>query len=512
MSAATRDEVTNINNILKKLSNSIRWTSAYAPFIWCKIGDLEFATSNIDSKSNYLLSLTHEKTGCGKANSFTLNIAYYPDPLDASSIDEKGKLETLDVELIGSKIEFRYGYRFPDWVTYDIETHTADISGISILDSLESETYTGTIYDYSIEITNSMINYRITGVSEIAILKDVILEKTAEELKQLAGDTYNPIKLVKGLLEEQIDNFGLDYVVVDCVNGDYSNEDIKNGVPENFCGCVDNKDLFTDISNEPLFDFINSTILPSARALNPDQSAINITTETEADSEDGGKENSKDDEQTEPVDLITFTYTFHDHLVRKDRKRVITLDYVNPNEKFTSDQVVDFGFNWMSGKLTDIVLNFTPNFQGSIAIANAASLKNTIKDMAKNDNIAITGDGVMEVLTSYVNQRVKGNSGDESIMNILTAIADMAIFQQSPYTASLSTLGIPYDIPMLTHINVKPSIYGRLHYTAGEYRITKITDQISSGGFNTEFELIRIATGDMSERITEIIQSAGKKK
>ena len=128
MGAADKEEVQAINDTIKILSESLKETSAYAPFIYCKIGDLELATSNIDSKSNYLMSLNHVKTGTGRANQFTLNVAYIPELLSLNSsgqfsLLDMNQLDLLDIDLIGKEIEFSYGYCFPSAARRDADSN-----------------------------------------------------------------------------------------------------------------------------------------------------------------------------------------------------------------------------------------------------------------------------------------------------------------------------------------------------------------------------------------------------
>ena len=74
----------------------------------------------------------------------------------------------------------------------------------------------------------------------------------------------------------------------------------------------------------------------------------------------------------------------------------------------------------------------------------------------------------------------------------LAPLASYATAVQYNYSANLTTLGIPADIPLGTIIRIRPIINGKEYHYGGYYMINKTTDRIDTNGYTTEYELFKL--------------------
>lgn len=71
------------------------------------------------------------------------------------------------------------------------------------------------------------------------------------------------------------------------------------------------------------------------------------------------------------------------------------------------------------------------------------------------------------------------------------------------YKATLTTIGIPMEIPLMTRFMIIPLLYGKAHHTRGVYMVTSMTDSIDSSGFTTTFNLIKLYSDEISKYRTK---------
>ena len=60
------------------------------------------------------------------------------------------------------------------------------------------------------------------------------------------------------------------------------------------------------------------------------------------------------------------------------------------------------------------------------------------------------------------------------------------------YTATLTTLGMPKEVPLLSIIKISVVYNGIPHYASGYYQVTGVTDTMDSSGFVTMYKLLKI--------------------
>lgn len=463
------------NNFAKNyalIKSKISKYSTYSLYIEFSIGDKTYTT---DTNSGYLMSLENTKNGTGMCNNFILNLAYCPDPHGTNITDVN--MRDLDIVVSNNLCKLRYGYIFPD--------------GTRLL----TPQYQGRVTGYTVEIQDAMLLYRIEGYSSVLGIRDSKVNHSEKELKDLAGSN-NPIDLVIGILNEAIKNNSL--------VGKYK---VVNSVKHK---AADNSELFKEVRDQYVMQYVNS-ILNGTRA----ESQKDISTES----------TSGDDADNEiTTKLIRYSFVVNDEV---DSDSEATIEIVSIDPENTEKQTPDVTFDWMSGKPDDIVLNFAPDFKGELAMASAQALftkmlKSTVGEELK-DNVTIDscGEIIDNLKKTVYTKNISTISGDSSSTDLLSSEAIMALFAQDVYNATLTTLGIVGNIPILTHIVVNPLIYGCKHHTAGEYYVTKLSDSLSSAGFTTTFELCKVSggteyqqklldkyTNNLIDKVTDVAQNA----
>lgn len=186
---------------------------------------------------------------------------------------------------------------------------------------------------------------------------------------------------------------------------------------------------------------------------------------------------SEDNEDTSLSERSTYIYYIDDI---KDSKKIF-VERIDPTNTDNSTDVI---FNWMSRENGNLVINFTTNFEGSVILA-----QNYDKDDDEFKKYGINSKG--ERVESY-NVYIAPTDGDKSKDDENSAITTWAKATQYSYTATLTLVGIPSHVKISEKLRIIPLIYGKAHHTQGTYMITKISDQIDSGGFITTFELMKI--------------------
>ena len=199
--------MSSVSDTVDLIKEELRKWSNFSLVIKFTIGEgkdaVEFSTG--EGAFDYFMSLRYQKSGTGQANTFTVDIAFVPEPTGTSLLEVN--LTDFILNLDTANCTLQYGYLFPD--------------GVEIL----SPTYQGQILDYNIQIQNGMILYTITGYSGVATLKEERsgfssveeCNKMCEEADLPNGD---PIGICIGLIKKANKSGELNLNVVD-ETGDY---------------------------------------------------------------------------------------------------------------------------------------------------------------------------------------------------------------------------------------------------------------------------------------------------
>ena len=156
-------------------------------------------------------------------------------------------------------------------------------------------------------------------------------------------------------------------------------------------------------------------------------------------------------------------------------------------------------------KTNNIVRSFTPEFKFETVWGDDIIVENPENS---------TSYYVNEKGDVYAYYNINGESDKLSGNEKLAPLASYATAVQYNYSANLTTLGIPADIPLGTIIRIRPIINGKEYHYGGYYMITKTTDRIDTNGYTTEYELFKLTKAKNSNIVKgkeTLVTSNGKK-
>lgn len=365
--------------------------------------------------------------------------------------------------------------------------------------------------------------------------------------------TYKPIELVYALLKEYIDAYELNYEIV-----------VTDNIFKHWC--MSNESAYEPIEKGTTVMDAIKRILSITRSQYPEQKDIITYTGEEDNPETEDIDESKS--VTPPENLITFYFTVYDigsfngesqtpDEFSKNKK--IVIDCATATIENKDDYAYEF--KWLDrqyqpniyndgkdiyGDTKSLVLSFIPNFSGSVVMANAGSVNNIIlqsdymkeydtkldydkakaskttpdkttekimttlksafgnSDYPVSENV-INDEGIIQNIKTYVNRAVYFNTGKQATEELAQKIYDIAVLQNTPLNANMTTIGIPCEYSILTKVKITPIIKGHKHHTEGIYYITSKSDDISSRGVISTFELFRA-----SEDVEKVIQRVSR--
>ena len=489
---------------IKLIRQKLKEFQTYSLFIEFELGidkngNATYTFTTGKNKS-YFMSVDNQRSGLEEANVITVTLAFAPEPSGTFIYDVNLYDLMLTLESVRAKV--KYGYIFPDGEIVSSNKYEMDISG------------------YNIEIQNGLLIYTITGYSVASradgkalgwrIIREIgNLEQNEQQPPNGSGfPIYNPIGLCWfllngcGFLEEYdfvVDDSVKDYPPVDfkyrSINRDaHGNKTSEAGYRENFqeiylqsstatYETLPRVDIRNFNYNDVLFNRIKE-ILNAARYKGQEQ----LLSSTKRDMLNGVANGIEDGEE-----LIVYKFLINDFEPKNsDSKKQIVFVAVNTPKK-PKEKII---FEWMSGESDDIVLNFSPNFNGAVARSLVQGVLNeedkAEKENKKGDSWFVDSTGTIKpALKTIYTDKLNPISGNTTLKDELSTVAIATMFEKYLYTANLTTIGIPSDIEIQDQFEIIPLIYGKEHNTAGIYEISKIHDILSSGGFTTDFELMR---------------------
>lgn len=507
----TREEsITKVNNTINAVKNHLlKNNNIYAVWIIFSIGPLTLTTAatnysligseNSKVITNLLMSLEYCKNGSGQANSFTLDIAYTPDILNVSRY--RGDVNYIDLVLSHYRdCTIRYGY---------------SIDGKQLL----SPAYKGIVLDFEVSIESQILKYTIKGYSSIVSLTEAqqnyprlcveqvsdntedndssssktITKAYNEDGSEDTSGTYasilndanaiDPIKLVKLVLENAVGektNYGYKIVV--------ENDAKASSLPE-----------IKASSNTSVFEYVNN-ILSLASDYETSNQTNKQDTNGNGTSTTANSNNPKDDSKTnniEVADKIVFGYTISD---KSDDKTITIYKYDPKEDKQTIDMIFE-----VCGKDT-IVKSFETSFKGSVLAALVGTQSN---NDSKDKPVSIDAEG--NIISDNMNLLNITPIGDAKF-DSSSEQTNWAVAVHHCYKATLTTLGIPCEIPINTKFNIVPTIYEQEHQTGGYYCCTKVTDNINNQGFSTTMELMKLSAEEVKNYKSSLKNDADSSK
>lgn len=458
---------------IKDIANGIARDPIYTTYLYFRINSLTISTTSRDPSSNILLSFNNEKTGTGQANKFTITIAYAPNLNEGWDIHkiENALLTAVsaDGQAFSSRYcQLQYGYSY--------------LNGVSEGSKL-SPVYTGLVMDYSCEIQGSMLMYTITGYSSISNWKE---SKKVLEVQLNADNKGQPTLIAEQLVNKYLGKTGQsEGTLLASKPYDLEWDTLPDG------GEIKGSDAEVEMAApmdknvaQALTDVLN-------QAIHKDQKAMLESGDNLAESK-----------------LITYEWFVSDATSSQSSDTAGTIYMVVNKPEASPQPHAGIVFNWMnpskSDPLSNIIFNFKPEFQGQVMLAltaKALNPKGADGEATDGSDLAtgmfIDNSGVMHTVPAG-NAPPIGGEKDKVLSTIQQARTSWLKEAQYPYKASMTTIGIPSEIPITGKIKIVPMIYGQAHHSQGVYEVLKITDTINNGGtFITNWELIKV-TSDQS--------------
>ena len=434
--------VENLVQIVAQMNNRLAETSTYDVWITFTAGDLSINTSK---DTNYFMNLEYTKNGSGMANSFTIQIAYNPNP--SLGFGGKRDVDYIDKALLtkdGKATEsglvdctLQYGYGMAEKILY-------------------TPKYEGKITDYEVEIRDGILIYTIKGYSGIVsdIDKDIQISSSAGNMK--------PTERFRQLVEEKI--------------GDkYKIDDSQNVIG------TDAAIELPSVSGMTLFQYLD-TLIESAVVEDQYGKISSENTEEEKEESTDEKDSTKESEDLNPLDRIVYGYSISD-VADSDGKKSIGLYTIDPNNKEQTKPVITF--NWMD-RSNNLVIDFRTSFQGIV-------LSSIIASNANKSGVDEKGN-----ITAGSPAQKYPETGPATKTDAIIDNAQWAKYTQYAYKATLTLVGIPCEIPIGTVIQINPLIYGQCHHTGGRYMILKTTDMVDASGYVTTLELCKLQAEEVT--------------
>lgn len=458
-------KMAEVANTIKAVSNKFRDNPTYATYLRFSMNNLVIETTSTDNNKNLLMSFTNNKNGSGYANSFSLRIAYAPN------VGEDFNINRIDNAIVrGTQLGFEYSSRY-----CQIQYGYADEIG----EELKTVTYNGLIMDYTSEVQDGMLIYDITGYSALVMWneskKAIAVDKSNADTEGLLQPTKAFRSIVEKYLQTSSDSvtqkpYALQFD--DNVEGSDAPVDLPASLDKNVGKALD--------------DILKKAVLQADYdKLTEDASATN-------------------------ANPTTYSWFVSDVATSDDYAGTIWVVMYNKEQLKKQNADANLVFNWMSpgadGDINHIVIDFKPEFKGSVLLAQAAKKLNKKLEITGEDGELITPTDEGLYTGSYFTDNdgklhkcqdtdspISG--GDISTVVVNTESNNSKFIQELtyPYKASMVTMGIPCEIPITGIIKIVPMIYGQPHFSNGNYMILSNTDEISSNGnFTTSWDLMKI--------------------
>lgn len=412
------------NRMFEQLTNKLSAVPIYAQWIKFQVGN--FALDTSDPNQQYFVSLNYTKNGSGKANSFTLMIAYEPK-MSGNMINSQ------DINLIDKQLNIYDGTtkdKLKCWLQYGYG-HSPD--------RLISPLLEGMVTDYTPELRDGILYYTITGYSSLTqAVEDAV---TIDEMKNT-----RPTEAVKKAIEDNIgvnagdNNLGYE---VQYAPGTEGSDKVIESIP--------------GVSDKNLFEYIDQTL------------------------------NMAEVEGQDDSETTNRPFYIYDISETKDKK-IITIEKIDPKNP-SDEKMSNVVFEWGS-KNNNFVKNWQPNVKGSVLLAQSYQYEKGTSNWGIDDS----GETVetKNMLKPPVTMNTNPDNPEATSIDESTELTTWSKAIQYSYEASLVIQGMPCEIPIGMYIKVTPLLYGQPHHTAGTYMVTKSSDTLDSGGFQTTIDLIKV--------------------
>ena len=449
-------------NLVAKISSlqSMISKSFYTTWVDFSVGDFRLVQTN-DRLKNSMVSFEYNRTGVEKANTFTIVAAFAPNPNKLDEINNLEKQIGYEKMKHGKECKLRYGY----------------IQGDRNIISPE---YEGMLTDYRIEIRDGILYYTFTGNSDVVAAKEqkvntesYIKKRPTEAVKEEMEKAFKINPKLKGW------KVVLDKTVIDHPDGEA--DEIAGGEFDN------------------IFDYARDTLAQAKPPSGKSEEIQIAPLDTGKANSYGNKKVEKTEEKKE--EKKQEDHSTYEYVVSDSKKEVRIVRYDTKDKKAIPK--ADITFNWMSRD--GMVQDFRTEFNGALLV-NETMLEeikaNEEKESSKKGSFSAwfstdIGKAISNIFPSKENLSSPNNAFASQGAELISdekwkKVTDV------PYTATMTTVGMPFEeITIATTLfKIVPLIYGRAHFTQGNYMVTGIRDIIDANGYSTTFQLMRVVDQD----------------
>lgn len=475
-----------IENINKFIANEHDATA----FIYFKVNDFVLDTSSPDSRKHYAVSLTNQKTGVGAGNQFTLEIIYHKDFAE-EIYDSANKLEyalsTLrkvstslnnqeQIQRVNdNNCVLRYGY---------------------LKQKSNPPTYVGKLLKYTVDANRQILKYTLYGYTgEQATIGTVNwyprIKYDDDPKRTNDGSVIAEIQTkleTESLTTEEIKYY------IESLNTEYLGSIVFN--PYRALKAFI-KDYNNDIDKMP--GVVNATKFEVE-----DQSGIL------GESDEGNNLKyvrlSLCRNQT-PLDYVKYLISMFednisDYAIEQYKKEAgITNRWVyevkrKPSEgnniiyiqirKISSENSDTYTYRFDAyAPNNNLLIDYNFNYDGTVALTVA----NTMNSEDDNNAVYIRSDGLISAKASITNDMFVAGAIDEVLIRKQNYWMDKISCANN---CSMTTFGLPFEIPVSTTFMVTMTISNKLYHSSGICYVTGITDKIQNNIFTTEFSMVRL--------------------
>lgn len=482
---------TSLGGKIESINSFIKSKHDTTCFIYFKVNQFELDTRSSDSFKHFAISLKNEKTGVGQGNTFTIEIAYnkrYSN--DANDINKtinefERSLSNLNDFSLGrtkkynpdkNKCYLKYGY---------IEEGR----------NYQTSEYEGLLLKYTVNANQQIVRYTLIGYTgekaaigtvswypKVKTIQDngsdsVVTLMTAEEVLALS-DTEKK-NLTEKLNSVYTGKLKVNpYEALRIFLGDYNATAKAAAVKQNVtpvtfkvtCASANIEQKAQNLRPVSLSLCRNQTPLDYIKYL------VSMFTDNSTDSY--ALQLIK--EKLKIVERWVYELRYSKETNNSNGIVIeVRLNFISSNE----NEVYDYNFK---GYTLDNVLliDYSLNYDGTVAL----SVSNT--DSGEEDNtIYVNSEG--KLVNKAVPTRdlfVEGEL-DEILVQKQNDWLDLMSCSNN---CTMTTVGLPFEIPVGSIFNVQMYIDETPHHSSGRCYVTGITDNISNGNFTTTFNMIRL--------------------
>lgn len=337
--------------------------------------------------------------------------------------------------------------------------------------SVTSRVYKGLIYSYSTSFNEGYLSYSFKIVSTSVIYNFVKIEPI--RLPLLSSSSSGAIGQAINVIGSAISSVRLvvERIIKTYLNEYYTFDSESTGDTLNYCPPPDSPIVVEDV--------------------NPIRAIVELV------------------KKIPPIDDNTVRVVEVDDTVNMYGKGSIRV------VEYRKDKVNEQSLSFEWGTKNGTVIDWTPQYDGSVAIFRNVNKGDNVTDINVNTMYDADTGKCVSITYSQASQALVGSLMSTDIYNSVgNTIENMNEFMKLadyPYKATLTVLGEDrYITPAKTKINVTPVIMGVAHHSKGVYAANSITDTVNSQGFTTTYDLYRLTDqGELTNPDSDADNSVG---